>query len=195
VTIQFAPQPGFRQNTWAVLPEALSAADCDRLVGEGAALRRLTGQLLGGATAATVRRSEVAWLADAPEHAWIYRRMAEIAGRLNAENFRHALDGFDEELQLAMYASDVAGHYDWHVDRGGRGAAARRKLTIVVQLSDPAAYAGGDLELNVTGSVVAAPRGRGTAIAFPSYALHRVAPVTRGHRFSLVGWLHGPDFV
>lgn len=195
VTKLLYPDPGFRQQRWAVLPDVLTPTDCARLIGEADALDAMAGRLVDGAGTSDVRRSEVIWLGDAPEHAWLYMRLAEAASRLNAENFRFALDGFDEDLQLARYRAEVAGTYDWHVDRGGRRTAARRKLTLVVQLSDPASYAGGDLEINVDGTVTRAPREQGTATAFPAHALHRVSPVTSGVRHSLVGWLHGPDFV
>jgi PKHD-type hydroxylase len=35
---------------------------------------------------------------------------------------------------------------------------------------------------------------QGTTIIFPSYLMHRVNPVTRGNRFTLVSWVHGPSF-
>jgi PKHD-type hydroxylase len=34
-------------------------------------------------------------------------------------------------------------------------------------------------------------RGRGTFLVFPSFMLHRVTPVTRGTRWSLVAWFGG----
>jgi PKHD-type hydroxylase len=34
-------------------------------------------------------------------------------------------------------------------------------------------------------------RTRGAFIAFPSFAVHRVSPVTRGTRWSLVAWITG----
>jgi predicted 2-oxoglutarate/Fe(II)-dependent dioxygenase YbiX len=97
--------------------------------------------------------------------------------------------GFDlktvEPLQLAEYA--VGDGYDWHLDIGP-GTADLRKLSASVQLSDPAEYDGGDLEIWGTGGV---DRARGTIIAFPSYIPHRVTAVTRGVRRALVAWAAG----
>ena len=59
--------------------------------------------------------------------------------------------------------------------------AQKRKLTVVVQLSDPADYDGGELEVWPDSTVRTAPRDRGTAVIFPSFALHRVTPVTHWH--------------
>ena len=39
-----------------------------------------------------------------------------------------------------------------------------------------------------------AHKARGTLVAFPSYVMHRVTPVTSGTRKSLVAWVAGPKF-
>jgi PKHD-type hydroxylase len=36
------------------------------------------------------------------------------------------------------------------------------------------------------------PRDQGTIIVFPSTMLHRVSPITKGIRRSVVGWAMGP---
>ena len=73
--------------------------------------------------------------------------------------------------------------------------AERRKLTIVVQLSEPDAYTGGDLEVMPGANIISADRARGTATLFPSFVLHRVTPVTVGERHSLTVWCHGAPFI
>lgn len=91
-----------------------------------------------------------------------------------------------EPVQLAEYR--VGDEYDWHLDIGPY-AAALRKLSLSVQLTDPGEYEGGDLEIRgVSGGELRAP---GTVIIFPSFLLHRVTPVTRGIRRSLVAWAIG----
>ena len=84
-------------------------------------------------------------------------------------------------------------HFDWHLDFGP-GAISERKLSITVQLSDEDAYEGGDLEFMVNKEYVKAPREQGTVIVFPSFIMHRVTPVTKGTRESIVGWIAGPPF-
>ena len=61
-----------------------------------------------------------------------------------------------------------------------------------IQLSDSDDYEGGDLELMFREEPVKLDRTRGTLVAFPSFMLHRVTPVTRGTRWSLVAWITGP---
>ncbi|HET7413774.1 MAG TPA: 2OG-Fe(II) oxygenase, partial [Pararhizobium sp.] len=92
------------------------------------------------------------------------------------------------------YGAEAGGHFDWHSDIGDGLLAARRKLTIVVQLSDPADYQGGLLQTNADGHVNDATAARGSAIVFPSFVLHRVTSVTAGARYSLTTWVHGPAF-
>ena len=63
-----------------------------------------------------------------------------------------------------------------------------------LQLSGPSNYEGGELMIQAGDGDCAAEKARGTLIAFPSYVLHRVAPVTTGVRKSLVIWVAGPEF-
>ena len=68
-----------------------------------------------------------------------------------------------------------------------------RKLSFVLQLSDPNDYEGGNLQLlNEAGKTYIAPRKRGTIILFDSRTQHRVIKVRSGVRKSLVGWTVGP---
>ena len=66
-----------------------------------------------------------------------------------------------------------------------------RKISISIQLSRPEDYDGGDLELMYGTEPQKLDRTRGAFIAFPSFMLHRVTPVTRGTRWSLVAWILG----
>ena len=68
-----------------------------------------------------------------------------------------------------------------------------RKLSFVLQLSDPDDYEGGNLQLlDEAGKPYIAPRKRGTIILFDSRTQHRVLKVRKGVRKSLVGWTVGP---
>jgi PKHD-type hydroxylase len=70
---------------------------------------------------------------------------------------------------------------------------AIRKLSVIVQLTDPEEYEGCDLNLNV-GSINTMKKTQGSVIVFPSYVLHQVTPITKGTRHSLVAWLAGDPF-
>ena len=96
-----------------------------------------------------------------------------------------------EKIQYAEYHDADQGFYDWHIDV--TPTKSRRKLSIVVQLSDPSEYDGGELQIQ-TGLLepVTIGKTKGLAVVFPTYLLHRVTPVTRGVRRSLVCWIDGP---
>ena len=71
---------------------------------------------------------------------------------------------------------------------------APRKRSLVLQLSDPSDYEGGDLEFFVSAEPTPVERKKGLIVAFPSFVLHHVTPVTSGTRRTLVVWLSGPKF-
>lgn len=137
-----------------------------------------------------VRRSNVSWLLNNPENAWVFSKLAHVGASLNAQFYGFDLTGFGEGLQLTNYDGADTGMYTWHQDYA---ALISRKLSLVVQLSDPSEYEGGELQIS-TGPLHVVKKQRGLITAFPSWALHQVTPVTKGTRQSLVAWISGPDF-
>jgi PKHD-type hydroxylase len=100
-----------------------------------------------------------------------------------------------DSLQYTVYDSADEQHYDWHQDIGPDHN--HRKISFVLLLSDPAAYEGGNFEIGQAGGgprshTVGPLKTKGSALAFPSFLSHRVSPVTKGVRRSLVGWIAGP---
>jgi PKHD-type hydroxylase len=141
----------------------------------------------------SIRRSQVSWLNKTPETAWVFAKLAHVASSLNAEYYRFDLTGFGEELQLANYTQSEHGMYGWHQDYGGK-LGPSRKLSMVLQLSDPAQYEGGNLQVMTNGEPKNVRKQRGLISVFPAYTLHQVTPVTQGTRQSLVAWISGPPF-
>lgn len=142
---------------------------------------------------AKVRRSKVSWISKTQDTAWVYEKLAHVASSLNAQFYRFDLTGFGEALQLTNYDQSEQGMYGWHQDYGGR-ISPSRKLSLVLQLTDPSEYEGGNLQILTSGEPVTIRKQRGFIAAFPSYVLHQVTPVTRGSRQSLVAWISGPAF-
>jgi PKHD-type hydroxylase len=158
--------------------------DCDALPLAPAQLTGSTG----------IRTTQVAWLHRDAQTEALYQRMESAVLRLNAELFRFELTGLTT-MQYAVYRQDEAGYFDWHNDYGryrGDPGAPPRKITMSLQLSDD--YEGCDLEIRAGHPVDVAPRERGVLVAFRANALHRVTPITRGTRKSLVIWAAGPEF-
>ena len=138
-----------------------------------------------------LRRSQVDWLHNTPSTEWVFKKLAHAAMTLNAEHFRFELTGFGEALQLTNYDKSENGMYGWHQDYGTN---ISRKLSLAVQLAHPCEYEGGELQTFTSSMPTSIPKKRGLIVAFPSYVLHQVTPVTQGSRQSLVAWISGPAF-
>ena len=110
------------------------------------------------------------------------------------DNFQYDITGIDGgEMQYTIYEEGM--FYDWHQDAGVEALEndAVRKLSIILQLSNPEDYEGGEVELiNESGNPYFVPKKRGTLIVFDSRTKHRVKEVFNGKRKSLVGWVDGP---
>ena len=166
----------------------LSSQEMDRLIAEHAPLLS-EGKLGLGDTNAAIRRSKVVFLGPEEKYAWIYDRLWSAAQECNRLFFCVDVVGVETNVQLARYDSSDRGFYGWHTDFAG--IRPLRKLSISIQLSDPEHYDGGDLELLYGTEPQKLDRSRGALIVFPSFMLHRVTPVTRGARWSLVAWILG----
>lgn len=172
------------QATVQLMQRAFSPEECSRIIqlGEaGEAVTATTEKVTG------YRSSVITWIRPSKEARWLYHRIGLLF--LNANrSYRFALAGLAEPLQFARYGE--TGHFEWHTDMGVQGTSGR-KLSLTIQLTAADSYEGGNLEfLSLVSRTT--PRDPGTAIIFPSFLAHRVAPVTRGQRCSLVAWAYGP---
>ena len=137
---------------------------------------------------------------------WIFDRLNQLIMHCNWEFFNYDLTGY-EFYQYAEYHAEDAGHYDYHVDIAFRGGNLQksvmsfetRKLSMSLLLNEPGVdFDGGEFYMSVGGPGNVGEEitdlKLGTAILFPSFIVHRVAPVTKGVRKSLVVWVTGPKF-
>ena len=149
---------------------------------------------VSGVVDKTYRSSEIKWLTRCEQTEHIYQRFIKLAKTANDNMWQFHLSSLEDDLQYTTYTADQNGHYDFHYDIGGFNSSTR-KLSMVVQLTDPSDYEGGELQFAMNRSIITAPKEKGTVIFFPSYLLHKVTPVTKGKRQSLVIWFHGNPFV
>lgn len=166
----------------------LTDAEMDLLIAEHAA-QIAEGKLALGSTNAQIRRSQIVMLGTEQRYAWLYDRIWSAAQECNRLFFCVEIAGVEANIQLARYDSSDRGFYNWHTDFAG--IRPLRKLSISIQLSRAEDYDGGDLELQYGTEPQKLDKTRGAFIVFPSFMLHRVQPVTRGTRWSLVAWIHG----
>jgi len=128
------------------------------------------------------------------EKGYPLNRIAEEISIANSTLWRFDLGGFvNDDLPWVMEYSRKGDHNDWHVDVG-QSATASRKLGFSLQLTEGDEYDGGDLGFHRIKKDRKELTRKGTLIVFPAFWLHRVAPMTKGARKVVVGWVHGPSF-
>lgn len=177
----------------AVLPDLIDAGTCARAIALARSFPPTEGRVgMSDVRKPEIRRSQIWFFDPGPDTDFIFSPLRDAVRYVN-EGFRLDLTGFATGCQIARYSSEVQGHYNWHIDLGTE-RFSRRKLSLTVQLSRAEDYEGGDLEFHLSGLDSARMRRQGTLIAFPSFHEHRITPVTRGERFSLVAWADGPPF-
>jgi len=144
-----------------------------------------------GVTDQKIRRAKLNWLTNNEENIWVFNILSHVVSNINASYYNFNLVGFGEELQLVHYHSDNQGTYHWHQDFG---EGISRKLSLVLQLSDPNEYEGGELQLLNNKNPTSIKKQRGHITIFPAWTLHQVTPVIKGSRQSLVAWVSGEPF-
>lgn len=171
----------------AVVPNAFQPAELDRVIAVGQRLALEQGKIQLGEADTSIRKSRVAQIPSNEETRWLYERLMQVVATVNRQAWRFDIESM-QPIQYGEYGKNE--YYNWHMDLGELPVTQRRKISITVQLDDPAIYDGGDLEF-WTGGTQKASRARGGVVVFPSYLLHRVSPVTRGLRRSLAAWTLG----
>jgi PKHD-type hydroxylase len=182
------------KNVWEVWTSALSAAECDTIVDRAGRYPEQAATVGFDKTIRSdvaYRTSIVRWLDVAAEKAIVDRVMGFVQAS-NRTNFGVDI-AMPFDLQFTEYHGSASGKYDWHQDVWLESDRCYdRKLSLVVQLSEPGDYEGGAFEFFGLQAPDATFAPRGSLLIFPSFLQHRVTPVTRGLRRSLVSWVEGP---
>jgi PKHD-type hydroxylase len=152
------------------------------------------GQTGKGIVEPVMRRTEVAWMWNEAGNEHIWEKITNAVWQANRQFFQFDLTGCYEAIQFGLYEEGDQGHYDWHTDGSLETNRVPRKLSIAILLDDPSSFEGGQLEVNASGKPFAVEQKKGRGWIFPAWTLHRVTPVTKGRRRSLVLWVGGPQF-
>jgi len=155
------------------------------------------------------RNSNIVWLNDN----WIYKEIHPYiheANKLAGWNYDW---NFSESCQFTKYKLNQ--YYDWHCDSWDKpydkpedqnSYGKIRKLSVTCQLTDGSEYTGGELQFDCRNYdphmrdedkhvlTVKEILPKGSIVVFPSFVWHRVQPVTKGTRYSLVVWNLGYPF-
>lgn len=190
----FEPTPANQYSDFFWKENFLSDAEIQRVLQLGVEGDWHDAEVLTGTEAQldrTYRHAALCSLRPNQNNLWLYEKIAWIITQCNRAKYQFDLSGIFEPIALNRYG--LGHHFEWHKDHG-TGVISVRKLSLVVPLSHPDDYEGGDLEFFGDQDAEPAVRQRGTAVIFPSFIYHRVSPVTAGERTSLVAWAAGPPF-
>jgi PKHD-type hydroxylase len=132
-----------------------------------------------------VRKSKVSWFET---NSWVAGILQHYAFLANDQAWKFNLSGV-QKPQFTIY--EPGGFYNFHED-ASQISTLMRKISIVITITDPSTYEGGNFEF--ADGTVPDIRSVGSILVFPSFISHRVAPVTEGIRYSLVCWVEGPGF-
>ncbi|PKL76988.1 MAG: hypothetical protein CVV27_07475 [Candidatus Melainabacteria bacterium HGW-Melainabacteria-1] len=184
-------QESFLGN-YVVMPEVFSPEECRRIVyiNLPAAQAYVTRFEEGSFNDLQLhaRNTKVKSIPQSTDYLWLYERVSDSVKLVNRQFYRFAIDALTD-LQVLEYEN--TGFYGTHVDVG-TGETSRRKLSMVVFLTPPQEYDGGELILKPWFTPVTPAQG--SVVFFPSYIPHEITPVTRGVRHTLVTWMLGPCF-
>jgi PKHD-type hydroxylase len=152
------------------------------------------------------RNSNIVWMNDR----WIYDEILPYVQKANnSAGWNYEFD-WSESCQFTKYSKGQ--YYDWHCDswnvpydnpKNLNFHGKIRKLSVTCSLSDPKDYKGGELEFNFNNPEISKKNNirkckeilpRGSIVVFPSFVWHRICPVIKGTRFSLVIWNIGHPF-
>ena len=141
----------------------------------------------------SVRNSDICWI---DEPFWC-NMFFDFIARVNVTSGLNFDITKIEPLQLTRYVAPH-GHYSFHQDGNGYTEIGNgfpvRKLSLSCLLNDPEDFEGGQLEFFTGTKPYSVDLKKGDVVIFPSYQLHRVKPVTKGKRYSMVAWVSGPQF-
>ena len=167
---------------------------CQMIIEAGHKQPREDGQVgggKGGKVDTQTRLSHISWIPFnvLPE---MYKTLDKVMQATNRNHMGFEGMQITEPAQFTEYSN--GGFYDWHIDSDVECSKEPpvRKISMTLLLSKDDEFEGGGLELMSEGKF-ARPK-QGQAIFFASFIRHRVVPVTKGTRRSLVMWFGGTPF-
>jgi PKHD-type hydroxylase len=145
-----------------------------------------------------VRKSKVRFIhKENKKFSFLFDEMWKLAIKANDEWFGIHISKLDF-VQLAEYDSSYGGEYKTHHDVFwmNNDPYYHRKITAIIQLTDPNEYEGGDVEIVDCGEKPNSfdIRNQGTVLFIPSLLTHKANKVTKGTRYSIAAWFDGPKW-
>jgi len=177
---------------WLFWENGFTDDECDQLIEMAQKLPTQDGVTFGGHGPGG-RETQIRWIYDDEDFGSLHAKIREFCHMAN-QHWNVDITNLPP-LQFTEYV-DVGHHYDFHHDiNWSRDDGLHRKISIVVQLTDPDEYEGGEFTFRYLQNPDAeAIKKRGTVLCFLPYHYHAVSPIEKGARTSLVGWYEGPEW-
>ena len=189
-------EPIWRSYVVETLQPIFTPKQCQMVIDKGMSLKKVTaavgmGQSPGSGVDSEKRITTISWIPfkDMPE---MYKDIEKTMLQANNNHFGFEGMQLTEPGQFTHFLE--GGFYEWHMDNDVQGLRQQpvRKISMTLLLSDPSTFEGGELEFMDKGKTAKLKQGQ--AVFFASWLQHRVKPVTKGERKSLVMWFGGPPF-
>lgn len=187
------------KGEWCYFSEYFNAEKCDQIIQLALEIPEEEAKIgvQGSLVASDSRRSKIRFIQKTDSRfEFLFDALWKMALQANDEWFGFHISKLDF-LQFTEYSEEYQGEYKTHHDvfYMNDDPVYHRKLSCVIQLSDPKTYEGGNFEIyEVNYPLPENVRNRGTAIWIPSFTRHAVTPVTKGTRYSMVAWIDGPKW-
>ena len=189
-------EPVWKSYIVETIEPIFTPKQCQMVIDKGMSLKSEQasvgmGQKPGGGYDPKKRVTTISWIPFS-HMMEMYKQIENQMIKANNNHFGFQGMRLTEPAQFTHYLE--GGFYDWHMDNyiHGKHQPPVRKISMTLLLSDPSTFDGGELEFMSKGK--RAKLKQGQAIFFASWLMHRVKPVTRGDRKSLVMWFGGPSF-
>lgn len=176
-----------------VIPEVITHEECNIIIERGLSLEQTDGKT--ESESEDYRISNIAWFNRVNDYD-LTNMIAECAN-IFCRKIMNLDISYINDIQFTTYHGTNNGKYDWHFDLLMTNPYPYdRKVSFILQLSDPEDYEGGNLEFQDPYPLLMNEdvNKKGSVILFPSFIPHRVTPVISGTRHSLVSWVEGPKF-
>jgi len=189
-------------NYYWCFTKVISKKICEDIINKNKQASLKKGRVGGKEAIGSVRNSKVKFINDKEIFSMI-SEFVHIANKNAGWNFQW---DWIEPIQFTSYGKNE--YYGWHADSFDRPSEKPdpnfngkiRKLSFILQLSDPKNYTGGQLRFCFPGFKKVIKKAnafvpQGSIIVFPSFMQHEVTPVKTGKRFSLVAWCIGKPWI
>lgn len=187
------------KGEWCYYKEFFTPEQCKKILEDGLSIPAKDADMgVSGEYKSDHRKSKIRFIQDNdPQFTWLFDIMWKLAIQANDAWFGLHISKISY-IQLAEYDSSYEGEYKKHHDVFwmNNDPYYHRKMTAVVQLTDPSEYEGGNLEMCSVSQYPDANeiRTQGTVFLFPSLFEHQATKVTSGTRYSLACWFDGPKW-